>query len=240
MQPMISVCQVSKAFGNVQVLRDVSLQVDAAELFGLIGLNGIGKTTLIKVMLDLIRADAGQVHLLGRISSDYKAREHVMYVPEKTSPNRNLKGVEYITLTLQAYRHRVSTVLMEEAAAAFQLDPAALYKTLRQCSKGMGQKLALMAAFLSPAPLLILDEPMSGLDPLARHAVKQQMRAAQGSGRTVFFSSHILADMDEICNRVAVIHDGTLRYTGDASGLRTQFGAGSLEEVFLRAIGHAA
>lgn len=236
----IHVVDIEKSFQQQHVLKRVSLDVYEAELFGLIGLNGMGKTTLIKVMLDLIQADGGSAELFGISSREHEARKHVAYVPEKCSPHRNLRGHEYITLSLAAYKDHVPRAQMEAAAHDFDLDPAALSKTIRQYSKGMGQKLALMAAFLAPARLLVLDEPMSGLDPRARSAVKKQMHRAKSEGRTVFFSSHILADMQEICDRIAVMHEGALIYVGDAETFRAQHGSGSLESVFLRAIGDAA
>lgn len=236
----IQITAVEKSFQRQQVLKHVSLEVHNAELFGLIGLNGMGKTTLIKVMLDLIQADSGEATLFGISSRDFAARKAVAYVPEKCTPHRNLRGHEYITLSLAAYGHTITRAQMDDAATAFDLDPAALSKTIRQYSKGMGQKLALMAAFLAPTQLLILDEPMSGLDPRARAAVKKQMHRAKAEGRTVFFSSHILADMQEICDRIAVMHEGALIYVGDSEAFRAQHGNGSLESVFLHAIGDAA
>jgi len=238
--PAIHIDNVQKAFGQQTVLRDIALDVGHGELFGLIGLNGMGKTTLIKAMLDLLRADAGTIELFGISSHEHKARAQLAYVPEKCSPHGNLRGHEYISLSLAAYGHRVTRAQMEEAAVLFDLDPAALSKMVRQYSKGMGQKITLMAAFMTPAKLLVLDEPMSGLDPRARSAVKKQMHRAKTEGRTVFFSSHILADMQEICDRITVMHDGTLIYTGDSERFRAQYGNGSLEDVFLNAIGQAA
>ncbi len=231
---------LSKHYGKRCVLDNVSFQVSDGALFGLIGLNGIGKTTLIKIMLDLTRADAGCTFLFGMDSREARARQKIFYVPEKATPNRHLKGKEYIQLALEAYGHRATLAQMEESAQRFGLDASALTKSLKECSKGMGQKLALMAAFLSPAPCLILDEPMSGLDPLARHCVKRAMREAIAHGRTIFFSSHILADMDEICSEIVIIHDSTLRYQGTPQGLRNHGATGILEEVFLQTIGVAA
>lgn len=232
----LDIVGVSKAYAASAVLKDVSLHVNAAELFGLIGQNGAGKTTLIKLMLDLLSVDAGDIRIFGVCSRQPLARSNLFYVPEKAMPNPNIKGHEYISLALKFYGHSVPRGRMEETAHAFELNPDALNKTFRQCSKGMGQKLALMAAFLSPAQLLVLDEPMSGLDPKARVMVKQQMHEAKEQGRSIFFSSHILADMDEICDRIAVIHDATLRYQGDVAGLRLRYGSGTLEQVFLSAI----
>ena len=236
----IQITEVKKSFQRQQVLKAISLEVQSGELFGLIGLNGMGKTTLIKVMLDLIQADSGAVSLFGISSRECAARKAVAYVPEKCTPHRNLRGYEYIALSLAAYDHRMTRAQMDEAACAFDLAPAALAKTIRHYSKGMGQKLALMTAFLTPTQLLILDEPMSGLDPRARAAVKKQMHRAKAEGRTVFFSSHILADMQEICDRIAVMHEGALIYVGDGETFRAQHGNGSLESVFLHAIGDAA
>lgn len=233
----LAVANVHKRYGQVQVLNAVSLALQPGEIFGLIGLNGAGKTTLIKIMLDLADADAGTVSMFGEDSHHVAARQNISYLPEKFQPSRYLKGKEYLDLALSYYGKSFSIQEARSVAAALDLDPDKLDFRVGAYSKGMGQKLGLVGAFLADAPLLILDEPMSGLDPSARIKLKQEMLALKHSGRTIFFSSHILSDIDEICDRIGVIHDGRMLFTGTPSAFKQAQNETGLERGFLKAIG---
>jgi ABC-2 type transport system ATP-binding protein len=123
-----------------------------------------------------------------------------------------------------------------ELFIALDIDPDALGKLARAYSKGMTQKLGLAACFLSDAGLFILDEPMSGLDPKARALVKRQLAALKAAGKTLFFSSHVLADVEELCDRMAILHGGELRFVGAPVDCRAQFSAASLEDAYLSCI----
>ncbi len=232
----LSVTGIHKKYGDHVVLDDVSLELNAGEIFGLIGLNGVGKTTLIKIMLDLAKADAGTIHLSGEASTDVSSRRHISYLPEKFQPSRYLRGFEYLSLSLSYYGKKLDRAEAEAMAIALDLDPKALARKVGSYSKGMGQKLGLVGAFLIDQPFLVLDEPMSGLDPRARIHLKQMMLKMKAAGKTLFFSSHILADLDEICDRVGVIHATKLSYIGTPSGMRESYKETSLEKAFLRAI----
>ena len=230
---------VCKSYGDLQVLDEVSLQLEAGEIFGLIGLNGVGKTTLIKIMLNLARADAGSVGVFGRDCTDVAARESISYLPEKFQPSRYLKGREYLSLSLSYYGRSLDVDKARQLASDLDLDPDALDAKVGSYSKGMGQKLGLLGAFMIDQPFLILDEPMSGLDPSARIKLKAMMKAEKAKGKTLFFSSHILADIDEICDRIGVIHGGKLLYVGTPDSFKPTYEENSLEQAFLKAI-HAA
>lgn len=232
----LSVTDVCKRFDEKQALNHVSFSLAPGEIFGLIGLNGAGKTTLIKIVLDLLRADQGNISLFGYASDDVRARQRLSYLPEKFQPSRYLKGIEYLSLSVSYYGRRLARAQAESTVAQLDLDPAALDARVGTYSKGMGQKLGLAGALLVDAPLLILDEPMSGLDPKARIRLKEALLTARAGGKTVFFSSHILSDIDEICDRTAVLHDGVLRFLGTPQALRVQFGETALEKAFLRLI----
>jgi ABC-2 type transport system ATP-binding protein len=123
-----------------------------------------------------------------------------------------------------------------DIAAKLDLDPAALDRYVRTYSKGMGQKLGLLGGFLVNAPLMILDEPMSGLDPRARVFLKDQLMAARASGRSIFFSSHILSDIEEICDRIGILHGSRIIFLGTPQEFVTQYAAPSLERAFLKAL----
>lgn len=233
----LSVQNVSKSYGNHQVLDSISFDLEAGEIFGLVGLNGAGKTTLIKILLDLAAADAGKAMLFGQDSTTVKARERLSYLPEKFSPSRYLKGSEHLQLALSYYSKKLDSEKARAMAKNLDLDPDVLSRKVGSYSKGMGQKLGLIGAFMVDQPFMILDEPMSGLDPRARICLKEVMLEAKREGKTLFFSSHILSDIDEICDRIGVIHNSKLVYLGTAKAFKPTFGEESLERAFLKAIG---
>lgn len=229
----IAIDGVGKCYGKQRVLSDVSFSLKKGETFGLIGLNGVGKTTLIKMILQLIRANEGSVKLFGEPATDKESRKHLSYLPEKFQPSRYLKGMEFLEFALSYYGETLDKAEAEKTAEALDLDPKRLYDKISSYSKGMGQKVGLVGAFLVNRPLLILDEPMSGLDPLARIRLKKKMQEYKEAGNTTFFSSHILSDIDEICDRIGVIHDGGLQFLGTPAEFKRKFPAESLESSFL-------
>ncbi|MFN8930133.1 MAG: ABC transporter ATP-binding protein [Alphaproteobacteria bacterium] len=235
MSPLVIEC-VSKSYGRHVVLDDVSFQLEPGEIFGLIGLNGAGKTTLIKILLDLARADRGQVLIFDEPSTKVQARRKLSYLPEKFSPSRYLHGVEYLRFSLAYYGRAYDSQAAQSMAAALDLDPDVLARRVGSYSKGMGQKLGLAGAFLIDQPLIILDEPMSGLDPRARIRLKEELLRQKRAGKTIFFSSHILADIDEICDRIGIIHDAKLRYIGTARDFKPTYQEVSLERAFLKVL----
>ena len=232
--PALGVHGVSVFYGRRRVLESIDLEVAPGEIFGLIGLNGVGKTTLIKTILDLAQAASGNVSIFGLDSRQPASRKAIAYLPEHLQPNRNLKGREFIDLSLAYFGVRLRDV--EEQARSLALDPAALDRRMSTYSKGMVQKAGLLATLLSERPLLILDEPMTGLDPRARILLKDRLLAFRRDGGAVFFSSHILSDIDEICGRVGVIHDGRILFSGTPEAMRQRFGASNLERAFLAAV----
>ena len=227
---------ISKAYGKHQVLKDISFTLKQGEIFGLVGLNGIGKTTLIKIILDLSRADSGNATILGQPSNTVDARRNLSYLPEKFAPSRYLLGKEYLSLSLSYYGKKLDLDAARKMAADLDLNPDVLDRKVGSYSKGMGQKLGLLGAFLIDQPFLILDEPMSGLDPRSRIKLKNVMLEQKKLGKTIFFSSHILADIDEICDRIGIIHDTALRYIGTAKDFKPTYSESSLERAFLKAI----
>lgn len=231
---------ISKSYGSHQVLQDVSFSLKPGEIFGLIGLNGVGKTTLIKIILDLAAADSGEASIFGEACTTVKARERISYLPEKFSPSRYLKGMEHLKLALSYYGKKLDEDKARQLADDLDLDPNVLTRKVGGYSKGMGQKLGLMGAFMIDQPFMILDEPMSGLDPRARIKLKDAMLRAKNEGKTLFFSSHILSDIDEICDRIGIIHGSKLVYLGTAKEFKPTFQEQSLERAFLKAIGEDA
>lgn len=233
----LSVQNVSKYFYGKAVLKHINLTLKPGEIYGLVGVNGAGKTTLIKIILNLLFASEGTVQFFGQDATLARHRTCLAYVPEKFSPSPLLTGKEFLSLAVSYHRERLDEVQLARYAHILDLDPTVLSKRIGQYSKGMGQKLGLLAAFLVHVPLLILDEPMSGLDPSARIRLKSLLKTYVAEGNTVFFSSHILSDMDEICHRMAVMHQGLLAYEGTPAGLLALHHTSQLEKAFLGVIG---
>jgi ABC-2 type transport system ATP-binding protein len=217
------------------VIESIDFTVEPGEMFGLIGLNGVGKTTLIKALLGLSRS-SGTARIFGLPAGPPKGRKKLAYLPEKFQPSPLLKGWEFLSLTLGYYGKALDREAALQLCRGLDLDTAALDRQGRTYSKGMGQKLGLLGTVLTGLPLLILDEPMSGLDPRARIMLKDRLREYSKIGNAVFFSSHILADIEEICDRIAVMHGGRLIYVGTPADLMARQGGQNLERAFLAAI----
>jgi ABC-2 type transport system ATP-binding protein len=232
----IEIQNINKSFGDKQVLNDISFSVKPGEIFGLIGLNGVGKTTLIKIILDLLTTGSGESKFFGINTTNTESRKNIAYLPEKFYPSLFLKGDEFLSLALSYYNQSYDKDKAILLAKTLDLDPTVLEYKISKYSKGMGQKLGLLSVFLSLAPLLILDEPMSGLDPSARIQLKKLLLDYAHQQKTVFFSSHILSDIDEICNRIAIIDKGNLIFVGTPAEFKEKYSHESLEKAFLKAI----
>jgi len=235
-QSPLKINNISKQFKTKKVLQNISLEVKKGEIFGLIGENGIGKTTLIKIVLDLLNADTGSVTILGKNSSNNASRENICYLPEKFQPSPFLKGKEFLSIALSFHKKTLDSEQAKKLAICLGLAPEALDQKIGKYSKGMAQKLGLLSIFLIDTPLLILDEPMSGLDPSARIKLKQQLTRYKKSGKTVFFSSHILADIEEICDRMTILHNKELIFTGRPADYLKKSKEKTLEKAFLKTI----
>jgi ABC-2 type transport system ATP-binding protein len=227
---------LKKRYGTVTALDGVDLDVAAGEAFGLVGANGAGKTTLIKCLLDLVASDAGSAEIFGVPAVVPRARARLAYLPERFVPPHYLAGREFLAgmLALGGERYREEKVL--ELLEKLELDGAALGKPVRALSKGMTQKLGLAACFLAARELYVLDEPMSGLDPAARVAVKGVLRRLSREGRTLFFTSHVLADVEELCGSLAVLDAGRVRFRGTPAGLSQRYAEPNLERAFMKCI----
>jgi ABC-2 type transport system ATP-binding protein len=240
MAPVVSFRKVSKRFGRTQVLSEVDFDVPASASFALAGENGAGKTTLIKCMLDFCHHEGGSISVHGLPSADPRARSRLAFLPERFTPPWFLTGREF----LQAMLRLGDSPWIEDRArlmvADLGLEPVALEQPVRNYSKGMNQKLGLAACLLSGRDLLVLDEPMTGLDPSARHRVKGLLRRLRDEGRTLLLTSHSLADIEEICDHMAVLHRGELAFTGAPAELCRLHEEASLESAFLKCIGEGS
>lgn len=237
--PPLTVSGVSASYGKKVILRDISFSLAPAEVFGLVGLNGAGKTTLIRSILNLRVPDEGEALVFGETSAKPQARSNLIYLPERFHPAAQLKGWEYLSILLKYFGRRVDRERATALAIGLDLEPTALDRRVRTYSKGMGQKLGLLGTILADAPLLILDEPMSGLDPRARVLLKDLLMRCRNDGRCIFFSSHILSDIEEICDRIGIIHDGRLIFLGTPGEFVARYAAPTLERAFLVALEQA-
>ena len=238
--PALAFRHVSKAFGTAVAIGDVELEVGSGELFGLVGMNGAGKTTLIKCLLDASRADSGSIEVFGVTSLLPAARSRLAFLPERFNAPFYVTGRDFLRLMLRLYGRGYVESEARATLGALDLDLAALEKPVRAYSKGMTQKLGLACCLLSERALLLLDEPTSGLDPKARALLKAALRDRNARGTTVFFTSHSLADVEEMCDRMAVLHRGRIRYVGSPAGLRERHGVPTLESAFLACLEDAA
>ena len=227
---------LAKRFGAHHALEDVGLDIASGTATGLVGANGAGKTTFIKCALDLCAPDAGRVEIFGIDSRLAGARARLAYVPERFVPPHYLLGGEFLAMTLALAGARYQPVRAVTLAAELELDPQALERPVRQLSKGMTQKLGLAACFLLERDLYVLDEPMSGLDPAGRLAVKSVLTRLVRDGRALFFTSHVLSDVEELCSTIAVLDRGRLRFRGAPADLRQHYGEDNLERAFLKCI----
>jgi ABC-2 type transport system ATP-binding protein len=215
---VIQIAGLEKTFGSVRALDGLDLEVEAGEVHGFLGPNGAGKSTTIRVLLGLLRSDAGSVSMLGGDPWRDAASLHrrIAYVPGDVSLWPNLTGGEVIDM-LGRMRGGLDEKRRAEMLDLFELDPS---KKSRTYSKGNRQKVALVAALSTGAELLLLDEPTSGLDPIMESAFRRCVLEAKGHGATVLLSSHILAEVEALCDRVSIIRAGRTVQSGTLAQLR--------------------
>ena len=232
----VRIAALAKRYGGETALAGVDLEVARGDAFGLVGANGAGKTTLIKCMLDLCAADAGEVEVFGVSARLARARARLSYVPERFAPPHYLRCGEFLETSAALARERYDAARGARLLAELDLDQDVLARPVRSLSKGMTQKLGLAAGLLAERDLYVLDEPMSGLDPAARVAVKSVLRRLGAEGRTLFFTSHILADVEELCSAIAVLDRGRVRFHGSPAALLSRYAEPDLERAYIRCI----
>ena len=234
--PAVAFSGLSKSFGARPALSGLTAEVRRGELFGLVGGNGAGKTTLIKCLLDFLEPDAGEIRIFGVPHRLTASRAALAFLPERFNPPHYLTGRDFLKYMAELHRTPYDETKVLDAFARLDLEPEALTKAASAYSKGMTQKLGLAACLLSDKALQVLDEPTSGLDPKARALLKRELASLRDSGSTVFFTSHALADVEELCDRMAVLHGGRLRFAGTPAELRARYASANLEEAFLACI----
>lgn len=223
---------------EVYALKSLTLNVDEGEVFGFLGPNGAGKSTTIKLLLNLIRQTSGTVSINGKDVSDKEVRRFIGYLPENPYFYDHLSAKELLwfggkscDMDIAAIKERTETLLKE-------LDLIeAMNRPLRSYSKGMVQRAGLALALIHDPKILILDEPMSGLDPMGRRKVFELILKLKGEGKTIFFSSHILHDIERLCDRAAILINGSLKRL---ISVKTELPSGkTLEDVFFEEVAKA-
>lgn len=224
---MIEFVNISKKFQNhfweknVLALDNVSFQIHEGDLIGFLGANGAGKTTLIKILMDFSRSTSGDLKFEKSFGKDIlEVRSKIGYLPERAYLYQHLTGREFLEYTgsINSIPRVELKELIKKWSEKIQIDYA-LDRKIKGYSKGMQQRLGFISALIHSPRLLILDEPLSGLDPIGRRDFKSILKELNQSGITIFFSSHIVSDVEEICNKVIFIEKGKLLYDGDIDSL---------------------
>src|SRR5713101_2172876 len=219
-------------------VKDLNLSVRAGEVFGFLGPNGAGKTTTMNVLLGFVNATAGSAYLFGVNVLEPIARQRIGYLPELTYYYKFLTAEELLRFYARIFGiPRVEADRRIDRLLKLVELESARKRLIKTYSKGMQQRVGLAQALINDPDLLILDEPTSGLDPLGRMKVRSIIQRLKNEGKTVFFSSHELGEVETVCDRVAIIHQGELRVEGRVADL-IQEHESNLEQIFLKIIGY--
>lgn len=240
--PNIDLKEVSKSFGTLKAVNKLELTVEPGEIRGLLGPNGSGKSTTMKMILGLLKPDSGSINVCGVDvrSKPVEARRHLGYVPETPFLYEYLSAAEYLDLVGVAYgldkaeRQKRAGELLQ----ALQLEKQ-VNEVMSGYSQGMRQKIALIAALIHRPDVLILDEPLNGLDPRSARIVKEILHRLAGEGVSILFSTHVLEIADAICNKITIISNGSTVAEGTSQEIKAMAGlkSSSLEDVFLKLTG---
>ena len=233
---------ISKSFGTIQAVKNLDLQIVAGTVFGFLGPNGSGKSTTMKMIMGLLKADSGKLNVYGidASSNPWDVKKIVGYVPESPRLYDFLTGLEYLDFIADVYGLDAATkkTRINEFLAAFDLENRE-NEMISGYSHGMQQKIAIIAALLHKPKLLILDEPLSGLDPKSARIVKDLIHKLANEGVTTILSTHVLEIADAVCDKIAILYQGTKLAEGKPAQLRKEakMPDSTLEEIFLKLTG---
>ena len=220
-EPVIVIDTLHKSYGKVQAVKGISMRVEQGEIFGFLGPNGAGKTTTIRCMLDVIRPTSGTLRVLGLDAQRDKMELHqrIGYLPGDVRLPGRMTGKQVIDYFSRL--QGLKPVLLNDLLARFDVE---MKRPLKGYSKGMRQKIGVVLAFMCDPEVLILDEPTSGLDPLLQRTFNEFLLQEQARGKTIFMSSHIMSDVEKVCQRVAVIRQGEIVTIEEVEKLRQKAG----------------
>jgi ABC-2 type transport system ATP-binding protein len=221
--PTVEISHISKSFGELKAVDDVSFEVEKGEIFGLLGPNGAGKTTAIRILLDIFKPDHGNVSILGGAMSEAK-KDHIGYMPEERGLYQDIpldRCLEYLStlkgMTPIEARERIAGYLERFDLASSR------HKKVKELSKGMQQKAQLITTLIHEPELIIIDEPFSGLDPVNTQMVKDLLREQRDRGVTILMSTHQMHQVEELCDRIVLIDHGRTVLYGPLDDIRKQF-----------------
>lgn len=208
-------------YGKHRGIENVNLTVKEGEVFGFLGPNGAGKTTTQRALMDVIHPTSGQATIFGKDcqTQGVEIRKNIGYLPGELALYPNMKAVNFLDMLDSLHDHNGDKAYRQELYERLDFDPS---RKMKEYSRGNKQKIGIIASFMNKPELLILDEPTSGLDPLIQQTVMELVREVRNDGRTVFFSSHILPEVQAVCDRVGIIRDGQLVQTSTVDSLTVQ------------------
>lgn len=230
---ILSVQQINRNFGKTLALDGVSLEIQKGEIFGLLGPNGAGKTTLIRCIMKLIRPTSGQILFKGGVFQEKDISQSFGFLPENFLAPALLSAAEFLRILAYGSAIKASRVdyYLEQVGLQEQRN-----KLIKGYSRGMLQRLGLAIALLKQPQVIILDEPTLGLDPIGQHQILGLLLELNRQGKTIFFSSHILSQIEKVAHRIAILHQGRLRFIGAIEELLAKHSSFSLEEAFLKEV----
>jgi ABC-2 type transport system ATP-binding protein len=234
---MIQLNNISKSYGNHQAVKDVSFKVNSGEVFGFLGPNGAGKTTCIRMITGILPPSSGsiEIHGMNIREKPEECKRITGYIPDRPYLYEKLKGWEFVEFILDLYEIR-SDAAIQQANDYFELFDLefAKYQLIEDYSHGMKQKLVVLTSLLPDPDVIVIDEPMVGLDPKGARNLKRLIRELAERGKTILLSTHTMSVAEEVCDRIAIIHHGIIRETGTMEELRQKLKKDtSLEDIFL-------
>ena len=233
---MIEIQNISKIYdGENKVVDNLSLIIPTGTVFGFLGANGAGKTTTIKMLVGINKPDEGNIKIGGASPDLTDTRENIGFMPEEPHFYNQLTGFEFLEFAGKLFRKNTKSKQQIEDILKKTGIYEARHKKIKNYSKGMKQRLGFAQALINDPTYIFLDEPLEGLDPLGRREIKIIMEDLRKNGRTVFFNSHILSDVENLCDQIGIIHLGKLIYSGSVNDFRGNI---SLEDKFVETINH--
>ena len=243
MKTLIELCDLARDYGGRPAVRGLSLAIEGGEIFGLLGGNGAGKSTTLKMLATLLIPSSGSGRIAGYdlVTQADDVRRHIGYVPEGADLYDVLTGREFLDLVRDLHRLPEDVAARRSAALlrAFDLEND-VGRAIGEYSKGMKQKLLLIAALQHEPPVLLLDEPLDGLDVAAQEALKEILRGRAAAGCAVVYCSHVLEVVEKICGRIAILRQGRLAALGTPRELMERHAEESLSRLFLRVAGEGS
>lgn len=237
MNQALTLNNISYSISGLAILKTLNLSVSEGNYYAIAGVNGAGKSTLIKLVLDLIRPQSGgEIRIFGHNNQEPHCRDQLAYLPEKFDVRKSINGRQYLDFIAAVYRLNIGRQKIAELCERLDFPANRLDTKVSSYSKGMVQKLGLLSCFMLDRKFIILDEPLSGLDPRARYYFKQLMQDEKSSQRTILYSTHLLADAEELCDQFGILHDGEMKYQGTPTDCLQRYQADSLEQAYMKCI----